>query len=288
MGKRCQVCDGPVVNGRCKLCGMPYRNDEVLYHLNESRTDHYRHATPKAQKIMKQQETPWGDKKKTLGRTSSKEEIRAHQQKVRQDAVKRMTETKTGSGENTRNTGNTRNTRNTGNTGNTGSTGSTAKYGRNAKEKSAQKNRKKASGFSILVSLLVVLFGLVPTIGEFVMEHRDSLRIGGSESAFEFLNESGTAVLEFTEEIFGNGNRAYYVGKEYGEAVVGSDLEEGTYKVSVESGSADVMVYRASEATNYSITDSKNSIVLILREGDTVFVQPGSKADRVVFYQLSY
>ena len=43
--KRCQVCDGPVVNGRCKLCGMPYRNDETLYHLNENRSDHYRHAT---------------------------------------------------------------------------------------------------------------------------------------------------------------------------------------------------------------------------------------------------
>ena len=27
MGKRCQVCDGPIVNGRCKYCGMPYRND---------------------------------------------------------------------------------------------------------------------------------------------------------------------------------------------------------------------------------------------------------------------
>ena len=39
--KRCQVCDGPVVNGRCKLCGMPYRNDETLYHLNENRSDHY-------------------------------------------------------------------------------------------------------------------------------------------------------------------------------------------------------------------------------------------------------
>lgn len=46
--KRCQVCDGPVVNGRCKLCGMPYRNDETLYHLNENRSDHYRHATSRA------------------------------------------------------------------------------------------------------------------------------------------------------------------------------------------------------------------------------------------------
>ena len=47
--KRCQVCDGPVVNGRCKLCGMPYRNDETLYHLNENRSTHYRHATSRAQ-----------------------------------------------------------------------------------------------------------------------------------------------------------------------------------------------------------------------------------------------
>ena len=45
--KRCQVCDGPVVNGRCKLCGMPYRNDETLYHLNENRSDHYRHVIGK-------------------------------------------------------------------------------------------------------------------------------------------------------------------------------------------------------------------------------------------------
>ena len=61
--KRCQVCDGPVVNGRCKLCGMPYRNDETLYHLNENRSDHYRHATSKARAIMRQEEIPLGDKK---------------------------------------------------------------------------------------------------------------------------------------------------------------------------------------------------------------------------------
>ena len=61
--KRCQVCDGPVVNGRCKLCGMPYRNDETLYHLNENRSDHYRHATSRARAMMRQEEIPLGDKK---------------------------------------------------------------------------------------------------------------------------------------------------------------------------------------------------------------------------------
>lgn len=53
---RCPLCDGPVVNGRCKECGMPYRNDEILYHLNESRDDHYRHASDKARKIMQAQQ----------------------------------------------------------------------------------------------------------------------------------------------------------------------------------------------------------------------------------------
>ncbi len=61
--KRCQVCEGPVVNGRCKLCGMPYRNDETLYHLNENRSEHYRHATSRARAIMRQEEIPLGDKK---------------------------------------------------------------------------------------------------------------------------------------------------------------------------------------------------------------------------------
>ena len=52
---RCPLCDGSIVNGRCTQCGMPYRNDEVLYHLNESRSDHYKHASTQAKKIMKKQ-----------------------------------------------------------------------------------------------------------------------------------------------------------------------------------------------------------------------------------------
>lgn len=62
IGARCQVCDGPIANGRCKLCGMPYRNDEVLYHLNENKEEHYRHASAKAKKIMRENQIPLGDK----------------------------------------------------------------------------------------------------------------------------------------------------------------------------------------------------------------------------------
>lgn len=45
---RCQLCDGPVVGGRCKNCGMPYKNDEILYHVNENRRTHDRHTSEKA------------------------------------------------------------------------------------------------------------------------------------------------------------------------------------------------------------------------------------------------
>lgn len=62
IGARCQVCDGPISNGRCKLCGMPYRNDEVLYHLNENKEEHYKHASAKAKKIMRDNQVPLGDK----------------------------------------------------------------------------------------------------------------------------------------------------------------------------------------------------------------------------------
>lgn len=53
MAEKCQVCGGRVVNGRCSLCGMPYRNDEVLYHLNEPREAHYKHASSKVREIMR-------------------------------------------------------------------------------------------------------------------------------------------------------------------------------------------------------------------------------------------
>ena len=66
MGKRCQVCDGPIVNGRCKYCGMPYRNDMELYHLNEDRSEHYRHASAKVKKAMEENEIPLSDRNKTV------------------------------------------------------------------------------------------------------------------------------------------------------------------------------------------------------------------------------
>lgn len=88
-GKRCQVCDGPIVDGRCKLCGMPYRNDEILYHLNENRSEHYRHATPKAREIMKEQEIPQGDRKVSGKKHSEKGAQNTYQKQVHREIKKK-------------------------------------------------------------------------------------------------------------------------------------------------------------------------------------------------------
>lgn len=70
MAKRCQVCDGPVVNGRCKLCGMPYRKDELTYHLNEDRSEHYKHASERVRREMRLEEIPLPDRKTAAGKPS--------------------------------------------------------------------------------------------------------------------------------------------------------------------------------------------------------------------------
>lgn len=76
MGKRCQVCDGPIVDGRCKYCGMPYRCDAELYHLNEDRSEHYRHASAKVRKAMRESEIPLPDRSRTVSGTTKTQECK--------------------------------------------------------------------------------------------------------------------------------------------------------------------------------------------------------------------
>ena len=35
--KKCCICGGPIHDGRCRDCGMPYRDESKMYRLNESR-----------------------------------------------------------------------------------------------------------------------------------------------------------------------------------------------------------------------------------------------------------
>lgn len=155
--KKCQVCGGPIANGRCKLCGMPYRNDEVLYHLNENRRDHYAHATKTAQQVMRQREIPLGDnkslEKNAKDPAKMREEIKKQQQKVRQEAVTRMSTTKKQNA----------------------STASTYSYNRSKKNTSSssytQKKKKKTSYWiTIVIFIIILLCSLLPNFMDYVRE----------------------------------------------------------------------------------------------------------------------
>lgn len=103
MGKKCQVCGGPVVNGRCKYCGMPYRNDMELYHLNEDRSEHYRHSSAKVRKAMAESEIPLPDRNKTTKKPEKKSgsenntENNTETEEKRRQGIKKFLETYIGS-----------------------------------------------------------------------------------------------------------------------------------------------------------------------------------------------
>lgn len=177
-GEKCQVCGGRVVNGRCSLCGMPYRNDEILYHLNEPRDVHYRHASAKVRDMMRQ-----------YGQTVDKAAQRGGR-------VNRSTNMgrNTNAGQN-RNTGRNMNTgRNAGanrnpngnrNTGNAAATvRKTVPAGNTMNKTTADRNRtevsnqgkkqqnegRKRNSISWIIWLIVALVALFPQLWDFIVE----------------------------------------------------------------------------------------------------------------------
>lgn len=260
MGARCQVCDGPVVKGRCKLCGMPYLNDEALYHLNESRTEHYSHATPKARKIMEKQAVTPGEQKKSQSRTSAKEEIRVRQEQIRHEAVKRMTAARV--------------------------------QGNTAQKNTAQKNAAGRTGnlrgtrgtyqtsglvIIILIAAIYCIIGVVKDhFGDFSGETVEYVW----ESESELLPEEDIYQLYYWDEPQG---RIYSLGSQYGPVLIGGEMEAGKYLLSVEAGRAEVEV-RNSNQTQDSNISAGDTMSVVLNEGDEVCVKEDSSAERVLFY----
>ena len=159
-GEKCQVCGGRVVNGRCSLCGMPYRNDEILYHLNEPRDVHYRHASAKVRDMMRQ-----------YGQTVDKTAQRGGR-------VNRSTNM----GRNTNANRNPNGNRNTGNAAATvrktvpaGNTMNKTTADRNRTEvpnqgKKQQNEGRKRNSISWIIWLIVALVALFPQLWDFIVE----------------------------------------------------------------------------------------------------------------------
>ena len=54
--KKCCVCDGTIVNGRCEKCGMPYQEKSNFYHLNEDRREHVKHMSAQDRQAYEQKQ----------------------------------------------------------------------------------------------------------------------------------------------------------------------------------------------------------------------------------------
>ena len=165
-GEKCQVCGGRVVNGRCSLCGMPYRNDEVLYHLNEPREVHYRHASAKVRDMMRQYGQAVGKTTQRSGRMNRSTNMGRNTNAGRNAVVNR-------------NPNGNRKTENAAatvkKTAPAGSTVYKTTVDRNRTEvliqgKKQQKEGRKKSSMSWIIWLIVALVALVPEIWDFIAE----------------------------------------------------------------------------------------------------------------------
>lgn len=166
MGKRCQVCDGPIVDGRCKYCGMPYRNDSAMYHLNEDRSEHYRHASAKVRKAMAESEIPLPDRKmaeiksaNVSGRRKTQKQIAKTSQTMKQQTAGSQTTEKKKAGR----------------------YGSGKVLTSNTKPKRKRKNKKMAIFWAALLGLVI--------LGESVPDYPERI----ADAVETFINEkSGT------------------------------------------------------------------------------------------------
>ena len=173
-GERCQVCGGKVVNGRCSLCGMPYRNDEVLYHLNEPREVHYKHASAKVRDMMRQYGQTADHTTQHNGNVSRNTNVNRNTGVNRNTNINRNTN----AGHNTDLNRNPAGSRNTGaatgrKTAAAVNTRNKTTVDRNRTEvldqrKKQQKKDQKNSGVSWIIWIIVTLVILFPKLWEFL------------------------------------------------------------------------------------------------------------------------
>lgn len=241
MGKRCQVGDGPIVNGRCKYCGMPYRNDLELYHLNEDRSEHYRHASAKVRKAMAESEIPLPDRNKTANKSSKTSTVKKTTPKSKTQKVQSSVK-KTSAKQNT----------------------GTHTYNANRNPVQERKKEKKSKkGATVFWIIVVILLSVAAQTEEYwdsigyriesFINDELGIDLGGifSDSDAEGINEKSldndnkvSKVAESTKAVQSSdpdtyifAGESYVVGESYIVTGEGSDDTEGMeYEFSIEPG----------------------------------------------------
>ena len=260
IGEKCPLCDGPVSGGRCTLCGMPYRKDEILYHLNENSRDHYKHVSGT----------------RAVGKNASEADIRAHQQQIRQEAVKRMTTTKTPAADSGRKSAKKKNLKK-----------AEAAYG---------SAKKKTGKGKIILWLIVILLILLPSILDFVEEKADQYAYEQMEDTYGIGSDTetysmtggveGPYLIDWTE---GGGRNGYEFLGGFGPAQVGEDIRPGKYDIlgTSEEESLTLVLENETNITEIYITPDDYMTGIDFREGDTIRLEDCKDEEGVYLYGVS-
>lgn len=251
---KCPLCDGSVVNGRCRDCGMPYRNDEILYHLNEDRRSHEKHATDKAREELLKRMVPLGDMKqasgqvsgantrKVSGKTGQRNITRTADQKVK-DKQKAAAKSK-------------------------------KEFGRssNGSWSPEKKSKKKKALNRIIFWGLVVLVLVGPSIDGILSFWSDNETAVDSSSSG--ISSEGTAVYSignpeeqspdsysFSSWSDSDGRMEYGLNAGYGSIEVGEELPVGEYRIYTNNDMVKLL---------YKNADEKKAEVFELKEGDSL------------------
>lgn len=272
---KCPLCDGTVVNGRCKECGMPYRNDEILYHLNESRSDHYRHASDKARRIMQAQQRV-GNAAKSVGagakrtgsqaktgtgkndadgRIISRQTFKEQQKQIRQEAMRKMTDT-----------------------------GNTTATARRTVQKSwsttgdTEKKPKKRSKLGILWALIIILGAVAPMADDLVDVVKEAVHSEFEDSGSDAV-QTDTSVKSDRDTYFyswndDDGYKYYAISAGFGQAEAGDDFEAGEYGIFTSSKEVTLTVTRKSaDNEQYTLKEGEDTIFLTFEEGDRIQIE---------------
>lgn len=251
---KCPLCDGSVVNGRCRDCGMPYRNDEILYHLNEDRRSHEKHATDKAREELLKRMVPLGDMKQASGQVSGANTRKASgktgQRNITRTADQKVKDKQKAAAK------------------------SKKEFGRssNSSWSPEKKSKKKKALNRIIFWGLVVLVLVGPSIDGILSFWSDNETAVDSSSSGIF--SEGTAVYSignpeeqspdsysFSSWSDSDGRMEYGLNAGYGSIEVGEELPVGEYRIYTNNDMVKLL---------YKNADEKKAEVFELKEGDSL------------------
>lgn len=264
---KCPLCDGPVVNGRCRQCGMPYKNDELLYHLNEDRRTHEKHATDKAKEELLKRMVPLGD---TAKQTSSRT-VNKNTQKKSSKTIGRSTFQTTEKKARNNQKAVAR---------------SKKEFGRsnNSSWSSEKKPKKKKSLGGIIFWIIVIFMTARPFVDDFVTSLRakrlynEYLESTSERSALKEVIEGAdieeddipdTDTYGFSSWSGSDGKMEYGLSAGYGSIIVGEELPAGIYEIYTNSDEVTLICEKA---------DTGEEKIWNLWEGETI-TQPLKKGD---------